>query len=309
MARLIHTLKSANVNKEKESPCVAEQETYTIKLHTEEDAKPMSFIEVGGSQPMEASPDVLSVPVPRNLLHPASEPVQAETNDTNQENWNLQFQPWTKSDQPGYSTFSGDLVAIHKPDHPLCKHYLSMLDSLLLPEQSPQFLFITTMDKELHVSNIIVNLAILTAREHEKPVVILDFNNRPGNATELCGLEPTPNLTDVLAGRVSLENVLQPTAVSNLSVVRVNCPNGKTWQKELLEWVVNWLKGRCEVAFVDFSPLELKKESIAVASFCDSVIPVIREDCSDQSGKALLEELAQHITQIRGYICCNRRVK
>ncbi len=76
-----------------------------------------------------------------------------------------------------------------------------------------------------------LNLAMVLTECINRTTVVVDCDLRRGRVGDMLGVAPTPGLAELLRGRSTLKEIIQPTAYANLSVITA----GMTRSEELSE--------------------------------------------------------------------------
>ena len=71
---------------------------------------------------------------------------------------------------------------------------------------------------------ISINLSISLARLADQPTILVDFDMRKPQVAEYLGLDGVYSLVDLLAGRLTLDNILVDSGISNLIILPNSTP-------------------------------------------------------------------------------------
>ena len=158
-------------------------------------------------------------------------------------------------------------------------------------DHPPQVVVVTSSVAGEGKSTTACNLAIALAGVGIE-VVLVEGDLRRPRIADYMGLEGAVGLTDVLVGRTTLDQVLQPWGSSRLSVLASGAlpPN----PSELLSSVqmtelIAALRDRAEVVIVDAPPLLPVTDAAVVARECDGAMIVVRH------GKTTREQLGRSL--------------
>ena len=150
---------------------------------------------------------------------------------------------------------------------------------------------------EAGVTKIITNLAS-SAKVVGKRVLVIDANFRkPGVANVFGVLQDAPGLSDVLAGTIAFDQSIQ-TSAYGIDVISA----GQGRMIELLNTekmanVMDQVRQRYDIAFLDTPPAGIAAEAIVVANYVDASIFVVRA-LRDQRG--LVARLVGQISAQKG---------
>ena len=123
------------------------------------------------------------------------------------------------------------------------------------------------------------NLALTMAREYRRPTCIVDANLRSPRVQELFGLPDGPGLSDVLAGRASLEEAL--TTIENLGVTVLPsgaCPQhpAELLGSPLMRQTLESLRIHFDRIIVDTSPALARADMGLLTPLVDRIVLVVR---------------------------------
>jgi Mrp family chromosome partitioning ATPase len=309
MGRMLDTLKRRNGN-------LASPQDGSVPMT--DDPAPVaeepSFIEVGGKQtPIEGSPDVLACPapmapgkpfVPQLITPPATPPEPAGLT--------VLFRPTTAEPAPARTRFAPELIAFHRPDHPLGKQYQHLAVSLIspLPAGRCRALLFTAAHPGAGTTTVLLNLAIALARQGKQRVVVVDANvNQPAIAERL-GLPRVPGLVEVLAGESGLQDVLQETGQANLLALTSGHGSASRQGRlggEAMRALLRQLRERCELILLDAPCWTAQAGLLPLALLCEAVYLVSPETEAQAAETAdLMQALAQQGAPLRGHFVTAR---
>lgn len=113
------------------------------------------------------------------------------------------------------------LVAFHDRYSAVCEQYRAVRARLVTMNsaRAPQVLTITSSVPEEGKSVSTVNLGLIMAEGGEHQVLLVDADFRRTSIARMLGVNSAPGLADVLTGRMSLAEALQPTPLPNLKLL------------------------------------------------------------------------------------------
>ncbi len=168
--------------------------------------------------------------------------------------------------------------------------YRALRTSVLaaLNKRNETALIVTSADSREGKTLTVLNLAILVAQLGRK-VLLVDLDLRRGRLHRSLGMDRSPGMTDVLAGRAGWADVVRPTHIENLDFV----PSGTQEQNctELLQSVnlkdlLGSLRDRYAYILMDTSPvLRVTDTTILVGQGIGAVAYVA---CADHTPKPLI---------------------
>jgi polysaccharide biosynthesis transport protein len=127
-------------------------------------------------------------------------------------------------------------------------------------------------------TTIALSLAASAAAANVK-VLFIDADLRHPAATRLLGLEQLPGLADLLSGKATIENIVQPARQGGYLCVgagtKVDSPTdvlGSTQMKMMIASV----KQSYDLVIVDTPPVGPVMDGVIVSAYCDKVILVVK---------------------------------
>ncbi len=125
-----------------------------------------------------------------------------------------------------------------------------------------------------------VNLALALSQDGGRPVLLVDGDPRTAGATRALGLAAEPGLSDALGGTASLDQLVRPTGLDNLSFLAPGRPpatmTGLLASRQMAH-LARELLARTPggVVIVDGPPLLSGTEAAALAMFAGQVVLVV----------------------------------
>ena len=249
-------------------------------VEVDEAEEEIPFIEVGPHKSMEASASVL-----------ATRPVAAAPSVT--------FRPSPAESAPRRPHFAPEVVAHHQPDHPVSAQYRELL-AALTPAASGDgakaLLFALGMPGA-DAAAVLLNLAVTAVRQRNAHVVVVDADSHQPTLADRLGLANRPGLGEVLRGSVALDQALQSTDLTHLTVLAAGdaAPAGLRLIVETYGSLLRKLRQRCDLVLVLGPPWDANCE--ALTAVCDMVYLVLPER---EAGSPRLDELLQSFSRPRG---------
>lgn len=310
MARIMDALKGMEpptVSRE-EMASESNQASAPIKIHNGEEEFP--FIEVGAAEgAIEASPDVLQQPVKKQ---PESEPhlvlMENEEPVGTVSPGGVDYRA-LRSPFPGGGAVDGlaaELLVYHNPQHPISKQYLQLGLQMLEGDHAPQTMLFTSFNSGAGVTTALLNLAIGIATNHRLKVAVVDLNWKCPALAAYLDLTVSPGIQEVLAGKVALEQAIQATSIPRLFGLTAFPGTTETlalWTSDALRWMVNRLRDRFDVIFLDGPVWETTAELSSLAATVDVVYPVLEEkDAESEQFQRVIRAISRKGGRVRGLI-------
>jgi capsular exopolysaccharide synthesis family protein len=179
------------------------------------------------------------------------------------------------SQQPSTSK---ELIVSHHPLSMLTDAYRSVRTALLFsqPEKPPQVILLTSPAPGEGKTVTTLNLGIALAQDGHN-VLVIDGDLRRGTCHARLGITNHRGLSNVLAGNLTLEEVLHPTSISGLSLLsRGICPPNPTdlLGSQKMREVLTELRRSFEFILVDSPPAIAVSDAAVLSVISDGVLLV-----------------------------------
>lgn len=304
MGRTLDTLRSQETKRPapSEEPSPAEL-VVDWTLHEE-----VPFIEVGGpGKGVEVSPHLVQHP-PQPPVQPPHPPLgkglgsrpTPVVNLTEAGPMTVAFEAW-----PGPAVPAGvvpEVITFHQPEHAVSREYAALCEQMLqgVPGAGAHVILLCGLRPRAGTSTVLLNLAVVAARQNRR-VAVIDVNRfRPGLAARLGQPSPT-GLPDVIAGRAAVSQSLVPMAVTGLHLL----PGGKASEPlsaEAMIWLVAWLRERYDVVLLDGPCVTDLADLAALAPDADGTYLVLPHGEEDALDRGTVKEIARLGGRLRGLI-------
>lgn len=206
------------------------------------------------------------------------------------------------------------LVSFHDPTGYRAEQVRGLRNSLMAmnPDGLARTLVVTSAIRGEGKSVSAINLALAFAEQERNPILLIDADLRSPSVEQYLNLNPRPGLADVLLGRVSLEDAVQPAGVRNLCVLgsgRVMARPSEILTPPRIEALFDALKARYQYTIIDTPPVVPATDASVLAARADGTLLVVRMEHSPKSltKQALrtLRDLGANVlgvfaTQVRG---------
>jgi capsular exopolysaccharide synthesis family protein len=176
------------------------------------------------------------------------------------------------------STASKELIVAHHPLSVITDAYRSVRTALLFsqPEKPPQVILLTSPAPGEGKTVTTLNLAIALAQDGRN-VLVIDGDLRRGTCHARLGITNHRGLSNVLAGNLTLEEVLHPTSISGLSLLsRGICPPNPTdlLGSQKMREVLTELRRSFDFILVDSPPAIAVSDAAVLSVISDGVLLV-----------------------------------
>lgn len=270
MARILEALKQAEAGRRSpvalaSEPTISSTPAMVTPIVTATEEVP--FVEVGGAR-MEGSPVVLGSGLAGKISHLPSPPLAKGGNGGGQvtpvarpaDSQAVTFRPVSSANplQSPRERLAPELIAFHRPDHPVSEQYRSLLATLLAQATTEEaatatrVLLLSGATSEAGTTTVLLNLAFTHARQGRQRVVVVDAGGVRSAVAQRLGLPPAPGLREVLTGALPLYRALRESGQPNLQVLTAGeVPGRSCLAVKSFGATLGQLRHRCDLVLVD----------------------------------------------------------
>lgn len=173
------------------------------------------------------------------------------------------------------------LVAFHDRYSAVCEQYRAVRARLVTMNsaRAPQVLTITSSVPEEGKSVSTVNLGMIMAEGGEHQVLLVDADFRRSSIARMLGVSTAPGLADVLTGRMSLAEALQPTPLPNLKLLPAGEVRDRAYAELLsgppIAALFEEFRGLFDYALIDTPPVTTVTDVCLLAPHSDGAVLVV----------------------------------
>jgi succinoglycan biosynthesis transport protein ExoP len=198
---------------------------------------------------------------------------------------------------------SQTLVASQHPFSLISESYRAIRSGLLLTQRDHplQVVLLTSARPTEGKTSVTLNLAITLAQSGRK-VVVIDADLRAGNCHSLLGLSNRYGLVHLLNDGLTLDAVLQRTAVDGLYFIpRGAVPHNPTdlLASERMSEVLQSLREHFDLVLIDSPPAIAVSDAVVLAVQCDGVLLVLR---AHKTPPVAVQRLIERLEAVGGRI-------
>lgn len=271
------------------------------------------FIEIGGPVPtMKNIPGpkhitLVPVPKPEPKPEPAPEPIKSLwfEPDSNTKYLSILYQPVPENVPVGQGpSIAEELVAHHKPEHPISVQYRSLWREMAEPLQHPrQALLFTGAHDHSGTTTVLLNLAITILREPTKQVLVIDANPASPAVFSRLGVAPSPGLHELLHRGLPTPLAIHRTRITGLSVMVSGNGEGNRGaiDRDRLARLLAQMRSRFDWVLID-APTWSEEGMGVWAELCDASFLVLRQADSDHPDVENAHEMLYRDGKLRGYL-------
>jgi len=159
--------------------------------------------------------------------------------------------------------------------------------NLMPKEDFRKTIMVTSSDIGEGKSVVATNLAVALSNELDYTVLLVDIDLRKPSIHRYFGIEPEYGLSDYLAGRVALNDVLIKTGIGKLVILpagTVPDNSAELLSSEKMKMLVHELKHRYKDRYIifDSTPLLVTADPLMLGMHMDGVVFVIQEGRTSQ---------------------------
>jgi tyrosine-protein kinase Etk/Wzc len=229
------------------------------------ESETVSFIEIGPQRQIDASPDVLACPGPKHPMTAGLAFLQTPTNAPQRGDPTLRV---------AGSRFAPELVTYHAPGQVVSTRYTALLRTLLdNAGREAKILLFCGVRASTGATTVLLNLAI-TAAQQGRQVIVVDANLRRAGIAEKLGMKPAPGLTEVLAGKVALNDAIRGTIQQGLRTLTAGAPAALWADPQQIHGLFADLANQADLVLVDGPCWDGRGGVVSLASAGDAVFLV-----------------------------------
>lgn len=194
------------------------------------------------------------------------------------------------------SVASKELIVSRHPRSILAESYRSVRTALLFsqPEKPPKVILLTSPAPAEGKTTTTLNLAITLAQDRNN-VLIIDADLRKGCCHARVGIKNHRGLSNVLTGNFILQEAIQATSVSGLSIVtRGMCPPNPTdlLGSQRMRQMLSSLRQSFDFILIDSPPAIPVSDAAILSVICDGVLLVFHgQKTTAASARQAMERL------------------
>lgn len=199
-------------------------------------------------------------PAPSAVLTAAPAPAKPAKDGAKQNKGKRRHHAAAREDTQGYSEL---IKAYHEPGSSIAEEYRALRIKLTAECNDGRICaLITSSDPAEGKTVTCANLSIVLAEREDRKTIVVDADIRKGSLSNLFRVPREPGLADVLKGRADYRDVIQATALPNLSIL----PSGRAGNQHVgellvrpeLEDLVTRLRREYDYVIFDTPPMDTK---------------------------------------------------
>ncbi len=155
---------------------------------------------------------------------------------------------------------AGVLKAHHERGGAITEEYRTLRTSLLAQSPDERFCYMVTSANPKEGKTVTcTNLALVMAERTDMTTVIVDCDLRKRTLAQLLGAKQTPGVAELLIGKATLDEIIQPTCYPNLFLIPAGDANfdrvGEITTNRELEDLVTELRKQYDYVIFDAPPI------------------------------------------------------
>jgi len=200
----------------------------------------------------------------------------------------------------GHNPYESFLPVYDKPKSSFTESFRALrtnLDFMRCESKCKAILVSSTISgegKSFVVSNLAVSMAMLG-----KKTLILGLDLRKPKVHSMFGIDNAKGISTYLIGRDSLESVIVPTNIPNLSII----PSGpippnpaELSASHRLEEMVAELRNNYDMIVIDSPPVAVVTDAVLISRTCDTTLFVVRHRFTSVNALDLVDDLTKNKT-------------
>ena len=205
-----------------------------------------------------------------------------------------------RRDQSFAEAENGDLIVYTNPQSPLSEAIRHAHTAIMLSASGrpPTAIMVTSPNPSEGKTMVASNLALTFALGGHQTLMI-DCDLRKPRIHQIFRMDLQPGLSNYLTGSATLEEILHPTSIPNLSVITGGTPPpspGILVNSQEFKDLLGQLRERFEHIIIDTPPILAFSEGLIISVLTDGVLLVTRHNCTHKSSGRLAQI---RLTQIR----------
>ena len=167
------------------------------------------------------------------------------------------------------------------------------------PDHPPKTIMVTSLQPEDGKTSTVTNLATTLAQLGAGEVLVVDADMRRPNLHEILGVGQAPGLSTFLTGQASLEQVIVPTRVPNLSMIpagRSPLNPAELLASERLGQSLETLGRRFTHIVLDTGPIFGVSDALILAARVEGVVLVLRQG---RAGRDVAQRAIRNLLSVR----------
>ncbi len=208
---------------------------------------------------------------------------------------------------PEYAALSPDLLYLHYPSSVVAESFRSVRTAMFFSAQTrgAKVIQVTSPLPGDGKTTISSNMAIATAQSNKR-VLIIDADMRKPSLNTQFNLNNTSGLSDILDGKAELQDVVQKTAIENLTLLTTGVLPGNPAEllsSEKFHSLILEAKQCYDFVIIDTPPLLSVSDPCIISSQVDGLILVVRIMKSNRSAVIRTAELLEiHEATVLGVV-------
>lgn len=188
-----------------------------------------------------------------------------------------------------------DLVVSEHPKSHASEAVLHVYSSLMLSTSGkPPCVIMVTSPNPTEGKTMVVSNLGLTSALNGRPVVLVDCDLRKPRLHKIFGVNSQPGLTNYLTGSATLEEILLPTGIPNLTIITAGTkPPSPTnlLNSEIFKELLTQLRQQFLHVIIDTPPVLGFADARFVSILVDGVLLVIKQNFTHKSAGNLAHQL------------------
>jgi capsular exopolysaccharide synthesis family protein len=203
-----------------------------------------------------------------------------------------------------------DIITVSNPKSPIAEAFRTLRTNIQFSsfDKSVQTVSITSSGPGEGKSTIASNLAVVTA-ESGKKTLLIDCDQRKPMIHKIFNQSNLVGLSNLLAGEVTIENAIKPTAIENLSIMTAGTrpPNpSELLASAKMKHFIEDMKEKYDFIVIDTPPVLIVTDAQLLADYTDGYLLVVSSGAAEKNAAMKAKELLENVNaKILGVVLNN----
>ena len=207
-----------------------------------------------------------------------------------------------------YSGISKKIVTYHSPTGSIAEQFRAVKTHIFSTDRAEtlKIIAITSPANGEGKTIAAINLAIVTAQDSGKPVLLIDCNLRKPSVASLLGISGDRGIGDILCGNARLSEEITATDIKNLSVLtvgQINCNATELLNSQKIKDLLSEARRMYGYVIIDMPAVIPYSDPRILGPLVDGVVIVIRAGRTRREVIARAESILKSVgVNVLGYV-------
>jgi capsular exopolysaccharide synthesis family protein len=192
-----------------------------------------------------------------------------------------------------------DIITVRDPKSPIAEAFRTLRTNIQFSsfDKSVQTVCITSSGPGEGKSTVSANLAVVMA-ESGKRTLLIDCDQRKPMTHKIFKVSNLVGLSNLLAGEVTIDNAIKPTAVDNLSIITagIRPPNpSELLASAKMKHFIEDMKEKFDFIIFDTPPVLIVTDAQLLAGHTDGYLLVVSSGTAERNAAIKSKELLEKV--------------